>query len=84
MRDRRYGEVKLEKRPDLDGTDEPCFVLRARDANALRVLEYYAQLVAEIKPGETFADARARERAVEETIVVFMEWPGERKAPTLT
>lgn len=84
MRDRRYGEVKLEKRPDLDGNDEPCLVLRARDANALSVLEYYAQLVAKVRFGETFADARARELAVDETIAVFKAWPGERKEPTLT
>jgi len=84
VRERRYGEVRLEKRPDLDGTDEPCFVLRAQDANALSVLEYYAQLVAKVRDGESFSDARAREMSVDETIAMFKAWPGKRKEPTLS
>lgn len=74
MKDRRYGKVTLEKRPDLD-TDEPCIVFRGQDRFAASVVRYYASLLAANYDGPGAAYA-------EESAARLEAWP-VKKTPTV-
>lgn len=44
MIDTKYGRVKLETKPELDGSDEIVFVLRAQDKLASLAVNHYANI----------------------------------------
>ena len=75
MKDRRYGRVLLEHRPDLDGGDEPCIVFRGQDKYAAAVVRLYARMLA--AGGDAAGAAYAEESAR------WLEaWP-VKKTPTI-
>lgn len=65
--DLKYGEVTVEKEPGnpLNGTDEPVFVIRARDKSALMIIGEYAKINSHLKD------------SVEDAYQAFYRWRDE-------
>jgi len=68
--DRKYGSVTVEREPGnvLNGTDEPVFVIRARDFAAVSTLYDYQSNARFEGCGEDHIDM------VNDTITDFEEW----------
>lgn len=72
----KYGDVIVEREPGNPlGEDEPVFLLRARDATSVPLLEKYLNLIflKNSPPKHIYA--------VEDVIQTFREW--QRRNPTL-
>jgi hypothetical protein len=66
----------------VEGTDEPCFVLRAQDSHSVELVEQYLKLVKKDKDvNDDFV------RAVEAVVADFKQWqetyPTRVKSPDL-
>lgn len=77
----KYGQITVEREPGnpLNGTDEPVFLLRARDKTAVLALVTYQQSAKANGAGPMI------EVMMNETIIRFREWqkahPDLVKAP---
>ena len=76
MRDKKYGAMSLEKRPDAPA-DEPCFVLRAQDFLAPIAMAAYADAIEATVPG---TKGKYWAEQIRDQAKTFAAWPS-RKLP---
>lgn len=72
----KYGEVSVENDSDehpLNGSDEPVFVLRASDNNAVSLLQVYAEMC------QTGGSPQAHLDGITESLGRFVDWQTEHE-----
>ena len=80
MRDKKYGNVTIERRPDAPA-DEPCFVLRGQDILAPIAMAAYADAVEATIPG---TQGKYAAEQIREQCKTFAAWQNRKLPDGLT